>query len=78
MSMIYLNQLGMISPLGNSLGATKRALLDLGQSGVALSDAFSPGRRLPVGRIDTNCPCRRWIGGLCLTAAATINWRWSP
>jgi 3-oxoacyl-[acyl-carrier-protein] synthase-1 len=54
MSMIYLNQLGMISPLGNSLGATKRALLELGQSGVALSDAFSPGRRLPVGRIDTN------------------------
>lgn len=56
MSIIYLNQLGMISPLGNSLGATKRALLELGQSGVALSDAFSPGRRLPVGRIDTNLP----------------------
>jgi 3-oxoacyl-[acyl-carrier-protein] synthase-1 len=46
----------MISPLGNSLGATKRALLELGQSGVALSDAFSPGRRLPVGRIDINLP----------------------
>ena len=54
MSIIYLNQLGVISPLGNGLGATKRALLELGQSGVALSDAFSPGRRLPVGRIDTN------------------------
>jgi 3-oxoacyl-[acyl-carrier-protein] synthase I len=54
MSMIYLNHLGMISPLGNSLGPTKRALLELGQSGVALSDAFSPGRRLPVGRIDAN------------------------
>jgi 3-oxoacyl-[acyl-carrier-protein] synthase-1 len=63
MSIIYLNQLGMISPLGNSLGATKRALLELGQSGVALSDAFSPGRRLPVGRIDTNLslpPMDRW------------------
>jgi 3-oxoacyl-[acyl-carrier-protein] synthase-1 len=63
MSIIYLNQLGMISPLGNSLGATKRALLELGQSGVALSDAFSPGRRLPVGRIDTNFslpPMDRW------------------
>jgi hypothetical protein len=31
MSMTYLNQLGMISPLGNSLGATKRALLELGR-----------------------------------------------
>jgi 3-oxoacyl-[acyl-carrier-protein] synthase-1 len=64
MSMIYLNHLGMISPLGNSLGATKRALLELGQSGVALSDAFSPGRRLPVGRIDANLslpPMDRWL-----------------
>ena len=64
MSIIYLNQLGMISPLGNSLGATKRALLELGQSGVALSDAFSPGRRLPVGRIDANLslpPMDRWL-----------------
>lgn len=63
MSIIYLNQLGMISPLGNSIGATKRTLLELGQSGVALSDAFSPGRRLPVGRIDTNLslpPMDRW------------------
>ena len=63
MSIIYLNQLGMISPLGNSLGATKRTLLELGQSGVALSDAFSPGRRLPVGRIHTNLslpPMDRW------------------
>ena len=63
MSMVYLNQLGMISPLGNNLGATKRALLELGQSRVVLSDAFSPGRRLPVGRIDTNLslpPMDRW------------------
>jgi 3-oxoacyl-[acyl-carrier-protein] synthase-1 len=52
--MIYLNQLGMISPLGNSLDETKRSLLELARSGVALSDAFSPGRWLPVGRIDAN------------------------
>ncbi len=56
MSMIYLNQLGMISPLGNSLDATKRALLELARSGVALSDGYSPGRPLPLGRIDGNLP----------------------
>jgi 3-oxoacyl-[acyl-carrier-protein] synthase-1 len=50
--MIYLNQLGMISPLGNSLDETKRSLLELVRSGVALSDGYSPGRRLPLGRID--------------------------
>ena len=54
MSMIYLNQLGMISPLGNSLDETKRSLLELARSGVALSDAYSPGRPLPIGRIEPN------------------------
>ena len=59
MTMIYLNQLGMISPLGRGLDDTKRALLDLTQSGVTLSDAYSPGRALPLGRIDPNfaLPC---------------------
>ncbi|MGZ9188058.1 MAG: beta-ketoacyl-[acyl-carrier-protein] synthase II, partial [Candidatus Binatia bacterium] len=56
MSMIYLSQLGMISPLGNSLDATKRALLELARSGVVLSDDYSPGRPLPLGRIDGNLP----------------------
>ncbi|MGZ9272508.1 MAG: beta-ketoacyl-[acyl-carrier-protein] synthase II, partial [Candidatus Binatia bacterium] len=56
MSMIYLNQLGMISSLGNSLDATKRALLELARSGVVLSDDYSPGRPLPLGRIDGNLP----------------------
>lgn len=54
MSAIYLNQLGMITPLGTDLDAAKRALLELNQSGVALSDVYSPGRQLPVGRIDGN------------------------
>ncbi|HSQ11892.1 MAG TPA: hypothetical protein VLM90_02705, partial [Candidatus Deferrimicrobium sp.] len=56
MSMIYLNQLGMISSLGNSLDATKRALLELARSGVVLSDDYSPGLPLPLGRIDGNLP----------------------
>lgn len=52
MTMIYLNQLGMISPLGNNLVKTKVASLELGRSGVALSDAYTPGRQLPLGRIE--------------------------
>ena len=50
--MLYLNQLGMISPLGSTLGETKRRLLVLAQSGVAATDAYSPGRWLPLGQID--------------------------
>jgi len=50
--MLYLNQLGMISPLGTTLGEIKRRLLALGESGVATTDAYSPGRWLPLGRID--------------------------
>ena len=61
MSMIYLNQLGMISPLGNSLDATKRALLELAQSGVALSDGYSPGRHCRLAGSMAICHCRRWM-----------------
>ena len=50
--MFYLNQLGMISPLGSTLGETKRRLLELAQSGVAPTDANSLGRWLPLGQID--------------------------
>jgi 3-oxoacyl-[acyl-carrier-protein] synthase-1 len=50
--MLYLNQLGIISPLGSALGETKRRLLALAQSGVAPTDAYSPGRWLPLGRVD--------------------------
>lgn len=59
MKQIYLNQLGMISPLGSTLDETKRSLLELALSGVALSDAYSPGRQLPLGRIDpsVSLPC---------------------
>ncbi len=50
--MIYLTHLGMISPLGNTLDETKRRLLELAQSGVAPTDVYSPGRRLPLGRVN--------------------------
>jgi 3-oxoacyl-[acyl-carrier-protein] synthase-1 len=52
MNAIYLNQLGMISALGNTINATKRCLLGQPQSGVVSTEVYSPGRPLPLGRID--------------------------
>jgi 3-oxoacyl-[acyl-carrier-protein] synthase-1 len=65
--MLYLNHLGMVSPLGNTLGETKLRLLALAQSGVVSTDAYSPGRWLPLGRVDpglslpplNDCPLRQ-------------------
>ena len=54
--MIYLNQLGIVCPLGNSGEQVKQRLLDTGQSGVSLSEEYSPGRPLPLGRIDAELP----------------------
>jgi 3-oxoacyl-[acyl-carrier-protein] synthase I len=54
--MIYLNQLGMICPLGDALEDIKRRLLELGQSGLSMSDDYSPGRSLPLGRINGALP----------------------
>jgi len=54
--MIYLNQLGIVCPLGNSGEQVKQRLLDTGQSGVSLSEEYSPGRLLPLGRIDAELP----------------------
>ena len=50
--MVYLNQLGMICPLGSSRGEIKRHMLDLAQSGVVMTDTYSPGQPLPLGQID--------------------------
>jgi 3-oxoacyl-[acyl-carrier-protein] synthase-1 len=54
--MIYLNQLGMVSPLGDTRDAIARRLLDLAQSGVAMADVYSPGRELALGRVDAALP----------------------
>ena len=54
--MFYLNQLGMICPLGHTRDVIKRRMLDLAQSGVALNDTFSPGHPLPLGEVDAACP----------------------
>jgi 3-oxoacyl-[acyl-carrier-protein] synthase-1 len=54
--MIYLNQLGMICPLGDGLDNIVRQLLELGQSGLSIVDDYSPGRKLPVGRVNSASP----------------------
>jgi len=54
--MIYLNQLGMICPLGGALNDIKRRLLKLAQSGLSMIDKYSPGRSLPLGRVDGASP----------------------
>jgi 3-oxoacyl-[acyl-carrier-protein] synthase I len=51
--MFYLNQLGMICPLGNTGDEIRRRMLDLAQSGVAKTDTYSPGHPLPLGAVDT-------------------------
>lgn len=50
--MIYLNQLGIISPLGGTLDETRQRMLESAQSGVLPTDRYSPGRILPLGCID--------------------------
>ena len=54
--MFYLNQLGMICPLGNRRDEIKRRMLDLAQTGVVMTDTYSPGRALPLGQVDTVLP----------------------
>jgi 3-oxoacyl-[acyl-carrier-protein] synthase I len=54
--MIYLNQLGIVCPLGSSREQVKQRLLHQGQSGVCLTEEYSPGRLLPLGRIDAEVP----------------------
>ena len=54
--MIYLNQLGMICPLGGALDEIRWRLLELGQSGLTMSEAYSPGRSLPLGCVDGASP----------------------
>jgi 3-oxoacyl-[acyl-carrier-protein] synthase-1 len=49
---IYLNQLGIISPLGGTLDETRQRMLESAQSGVLPTDRYSPGRILPLGCID--------------------------
>jgi len=54
--MVYLNELGMICPLGDTREEIKERMLDRAQSGVVMTDVYSPGRCLPLGRVDAARP----------------------
>jgi 3-oxoacyl-[acyl-carrier-protein] synthase-1 len=54
--MVYLNQLGMVSPMGSKGDEVSRHLLDLVQTGLVMTDTYSPGQPLPVGQVDTALP----------------------
>jgi 3-oxoacyl-[acyl-carrier-protein] synthase-1 len=54
--MIYLNQLGIVCPLGSSRQEVKQRLLDRVGSGVSLTEKYSPGRLLPLGCIAAELP----------------------
>ena len=49
MSMIYLNQLGMISPLGNSLDATKRVAVGAGAERCGVVRCLFTGTAVATG-----------------------------
>ena len=54
--MFYLNQLGMVCPLGGTLDEIARRMLGQARSGVVMTDNYSPGRPRPVGRVDAALP----------------------
>ena len=54
--MVYLNQLGMTSPLGSQRDQIRRRVLDLAQTGLVTTDVYSPGHPLPVGQVEMALP----------------------
>jgi 3-oxoacyl-[acyl-carrier-protein] synthase I len=54
--MLYLNDCAIVCALGSGQEAVRRRLLDEAESGLRLSDACSPGRLLPLGRVDAALP----------------------
>ena len=54
--MLYLNDCALICALGHEAAAIRRRLLDDAASGLAVSDACSPGRPLPLGRVAAPLP----------------------
>jgi 3-oxoacyl-[acyl-carrier-protein] synthase-1 len=52
----YLNECGVVCALGADRATVRGRLLDEAASGLVLSDACSPGRPLPLGRVDAALP----------------------
>jgi 3-oxoacyl-[acyl-carrier-protein] synthase-1 len=55
--MLYLNDCALLCALGTERDTIARRLLDAAESGLHVSDACSPGRPLPLGRVDADLPC---------------------
>jgi 3-oxoacyl-[acyl-carrier-protein] synthase-1 len=53
--MIYLNHCGVLCALGDNLAEVRQAMFD-GASGLSMSDDCSPGRQLPLGRVNAALP----------------------
>ena len=50
--MFYLNYCGIVCASGSGLAAVRSTLFDTGQPAMRWTDAWSPGRQLPLGGID--------------------------
>ena len=54
--MVYMNECALVCAMGATTAAVRQALLVDHASGLALSDACSPGRALALGRVTTALP----------------------
>jgi 3-oxoacyl-[acyl-carrier-protein] synthase-1 len=54
--MLYLNDCALLCALGAERAQIRRRLFDAADSGLRLSDACSPGRPLPLGRVEAALP----------------------
>lgn len=54
--MPYLNECGIVCSLGGTHDAIKARLFERAESGVAMTDAWSAGRVLPLGCVDAELP----------------------
>jgi 3-oxoacyl-[acyl-carrier-protein] synthase-1 len=55
-TMVYLNECALVCALGDNTAAVRQALLVDGASGLVISNACSPGRPLPLGRVESALP----------------------
>lgn len=54
--MVYLNECGIVCALGDSHRQIAARLFDEARSGLTVTDAWSPGRMLPLGLVDSRLP----------------------
>ncbi len=69
MTTLYLNECALVCALGDKLDDIGRRLFD-GASGIAVTEAWSPGRALPLGRVASALPA---VHGLPLAQRSRNN-----